>query len=94
MGVSLVPAKVEVVTKWTRLTTITEVQSFLSLAGYYRRFVQDFAKIDASLTQLTRNVVLFVWTKKCETSFHDLKDKLVTPPVLTMLDDTKLCHLQ
>ena len=91
---SVDPAKVEAVTKWTRLTTITEVQSFLSLAGYYRRFVQDFAKIDAPLTQLTRNVVLFVWIEKCETSFHDLKDKLVTTPVLTMLDDTKLCHLQ
>ena len=40
--------------KWKCPTTVTEVQSFLGLAGYYRRFVQDFARIALPLTQLTK----------------------------------------
>ena len=44
------PAKIEAVMKWPRLTTVTEVRSFLGLVGYYRRFVQDFFKISSMLT--------------------------------------------
>ena len=59
-GVSIDPTKVEAVTKWERPTTITSVRSFLGLAGYYRWFVQDFARIVSPLTQLTRKGVSFI----------------------------------
>ncbi|KAA0066266.1 pol protein [Cucumis melo var. makuwa] len=79
-GVSVDPAKIEAVTGWTRPSTVSEVRSFLGLAGYYRRFVENFSRIATPLTQLTRKGVPFVWSKACEDSFQTLKQKLVTAP--------------
>ncbi|GJV60808.1 hypothetical protein Tco_1466908 [Tanacetum coccineum] len=50
------PSKVEAITKWPRPTTVTEVRSFLGLAGYYRRFVEGFSRLALPLTQLMRKV--------------------------------------
>ncbi|KAL0546333.1 hypothetical protein IC582_016240 [Cucumis melo] len=85
-GVSVYPAKIEAVTGWTRPSTVSEVCSFLGLAGYYRRFVENFSRIATPLTQLTRKGAPFVWSKACEDSFQNLKQKLVTTPVLTVPD--------
>ncbi|KAL4016982.1 hypothetical protein IC575_024653 [Cucumis melo] len=71
---------------WTRPSTVSEVRSFLGLAGYYRRFVENFSRIATPLTQLTRKGAPFVWSKACEDSFQNLKQKLVTAPVLTVPD--------
>ncbi|TYK04048.1 pol protein [Cucumis melo var. makuwa] len=85
-GVSLDPAKKEAVTSWPRPSTVSEVRSFLGLAGYYRRFVEKFSRIATPLTQLTRKGASFIWSKACEDSFQNLKQKLVTAPVLTVPD--------
>ena len=53
-GIIVDPTKIEVVMKWPRPITVTEVRSFLGLAGYYRRFAQDFSKLSSTLTQLTK----------------------------------------
>ncbi|KAL0561236.1 hypothetical protein IC582_001658 [Cucumis melo] len=63
--VSVDPAKIEAVTSWTRPSTVSEVRSFLGLAGYYRRFLENFSRIATPLTQLTRKGALFVWSKAC-----------------------------
>ncbi|KAL4038666.1 hypothetical protein IC575_002289 [Cucumis melo] len=85
-GVSVDPAKIKAVTSWTRPSVVSEVRSFLGLAGYYRRFVENFFRIATTLTQLTRKGAPFVWSKACEDSFQNLKQKLVTAPVLTVPD--------
>ncbi|KAA0035818.1 pol protein [Cucumis melo var. makuwa] len=77
-------AKIEEVTSWPRSSTVSEVRSFLCLAGYYRRFVENFSRIPTPFTQLTRKGAPFVWSKACEDSFQNLKQKLVTAPVLTV----------
>ncbi|KAL4023218.1 hypothetical protein IC575_016969 [Cucumis melo] len=86
--VSVDPAKIEAVTDWTRPSTVSEVRSFLGLAGYYRRFVENFSRIATPLTQLTRKGAPFFWSKACEDSFQNLKQKLVTAPVLTVPDSS------
>ncbi len=47
------PKKVKAMVDWPRLTTVTEIQSFLRLVGYYKRFVPDFSKIATLMTRLT-----------------------------------------
>ena len=86
-GIKVDPAKIEAVAKWEQPRTPTEVRSSLGLAGYYRRFVKDFAKISAPLTKLTRKNEKFNWDDKCEKSFQELKERLVTAPVLALPDE-------
>ncbi|KAL0558839.1 hypothetical protein IC582_003421 [Cucumis melo] len=85
-GVVVDLIKIEAVTGWPRPSTVSEVRSFFGLAGYYRRFVEDFSRIVSPLTQLTRKGTPFVSSPTCESSFQDLKQKTVTAPVLTVLD--------
>ncbi|KAL0536865.1 hypothetical protein IC582_025828 [Cucumis melo] len=72
-GILVDPAKIEAVTRLPRPSTISEVRSFLGLAGYYRRFVENFSRIATPLTWLTRKEAPFVWSKACEDSFQNLK---------------------
>ena len=65
-------------------TSVTEIRSFLGLAGYYRRFVEGFSRIAATLTTLTRKGKKYEWTEKCTKSFQFLKDKLTSAPTLTL----------
>ena len=83
-GIYVDPQKVEAVANWEQPTTVTEVRSFLGLAGYYRRFIEGFSKIAGPLHCLTRKRVKFEWTDKCEESFQTLKEKLTSAPVLTL----------
>ncbi|KAL0536750.1 hypothetical protein IC582_025710 [Cucumis melo] len=83
-GVSVDPQKVEAVVNWERPTSATEVRSFLGLAGYYRRFIEDFSRLALPLTALTRKNAKFEWSDKCEQSFQELKKRLVTAPILAL----------
>ncbi|KAL0546141.1 hypothetical protein IC582_016047 [Cucumis melo] len=85
-GVSMDPAKIEAVTSWPRPSTVSKIRSFLGLAGYYRHVVENFSRKATPLTQLTRKEAPFVWNKACEESFQNLKQKLVTAPILTIPD--------
>ena len=75
-GIYADPQKVEAVTNWEQPTTVTEVWSFLGLAGYYRRFIEGFSKIAGPLHCLNRKGLKFEWTDRCEGSFQTLKEKL------------------
>nr|GEX02588.1 putative reverse transcriptase domain-containing protein [Tanacetum cinerariifolium] len=84
-GITMDPSKVEAITKWPRPTTMTEVRSFLGLAGYYLRFVEGFSRLALPLTQLMRKGEKFVWMDEHEESFQELKQRLVSAPILTLL---------
>ena len=83
-GILVDPTKIEAVKKWKRPTAVIEIRIFLRLAGYYRRFIQDFARIASPLTQLTKKGVPFVWSDTCEAIFQELKQRRVSAPVLTV----------
>ncbi|WRX29259.1 Reverse transcriptase domain - like 10 [Theobroma cacao] len=87
-GIQVDTKKIKVVEKWPRPTSVTEIRSFVGLAGYYRRFVKDFSKIVAPLTKLTRKDIKFEWTDACENSFEKLKACLTTAPVLSLSQGT------
>ena len=82
-GISIDPGKVDV-SNWRRPNTVIEIRSFLGLAGYYRQFIEGFSKIALPLTSLTQKGVKFEWSDDCECSFQELKNKLVTTPILTI----------
>ena len=83
-GIQVDPNKVDMVQNWPRPTSVTEIRSFLGLAGYYRCFVKDFSRIVAPLTRLTRKNVKYEWTDSCEESFQKLKTCLTSAPVLAL----------
>lgn len=88
-GIKVDTKNVASVVEWQRPTNVTEVRSFLGLAGYYRCFVQGFSIVAKPMTNLTKKGVPFIWTKECEASFQTLKNKLVNAPILTLPESGK-----
>jgi hypothetical protein len=72
-GISVDPSKVKDVLNWMLPMNASEIQSFLRLAGYYRRFIKDFSKIDKPMTRLLEKDKDFDWTEECQISFEELK---------------------
>ncbi|XP_052874673.1 uncharacterized mitochondrial protein AtMg00860-like [Gossypium arboreum] len=88
-GIRVDPQKIEVVVDWKPPKIVSEIQSFLGLAGYYRHFVEGFSLIVAALTKLLRRGVPFNWTDKQQESFEKLDDVLTKAPVLIQLEFRK-----
>ena len=76
------PAKIEAAMNWKPPRSVTEVRSFLGLAGYYRRFVKGFSVIASPLTKLLIKGIKFEWSDKCQNCFEQLKEMLVEAPIL------------
>ena len=84
-SVSLDPGKVEAVISWERSKSVFEIRSFLGLARYYRRFIEDFSRLAALMTRLTRKEVKFVWDNSCELAFQEFKRTFTATPILIVL---------
>ena len=76
------PSKVQEVMDWKAPTSVSEVRSFLGLAGCYRHFIPDFSQIGKPMTSLLQKDHKFVWTEGCELAFRTLRKLLTTAPVL------------
>jgi hypothetical protein len=85
-GIAVDPGKVKDVLSWKPPTTVSEIRSFLGLAGYYRRFIEGFSKIVKPLTSLLEKDKKFEWSEVCQNSFDELRKRLTTAPVLIMPD--------
>jgi hypothetical protein len=88
-GIAVDPGKVKDVLDWMVPQTVKEVRSFLGLAGYYRRFIENFSKIPKPLTSLLEKGVDFFWTDERQKAFEELKKRLTMAPVLTLPDQSK-----
>ncbi|KAL0318114.1 UNVERIFIED_CONTAM: Transposon Tf2-11 polyprotein [Sesamum calycinum] len=83
-GVQPDPAKVKAIMEWEPPKNVSEVRSFLGLAGYYRRFVKDFSVVAKPLTNLLKKNTPFNWNDKCAQSFEELKKRLTSAPILAL----------
>lgn len=84
------PAKIEAVVNWQTPSTRKKLQQFLGFANFYRRFIRDYSKVAAPLTQLNSTSSPFIWTPEADSSFSRLKERFSSVPVLVHPDS----HLQ
>ena len=83
------PEKIKIIKEWKEPKNIKQIQQFLGLCGYYRKFIQDFSKIARSLYNLLKKEKKWIWTKECQDAFEELKEKLINHPILGIVDFTK-----
>ena len=88
-GIKMDPSKVKAIVDWPYPKKVKEVQSFLGLANYYRRFIEDFSKEAAPLHKLTRKDQPWKWGDEEIAAFNALKNKFIAKPILAMVDTTK-----
>ena len=82
VSASVDPKKVEEVISWERPKSVFEIQVFLRLAGYYKRFIEDFSRLAAPMTKK----VEFEWNDSCEKAFQELKRRLTSASILIVLE--------
>ena len=80
------PEKVKVVTDWPRPKSVKDVQQFLGMANYYRRFIEKFAETARPLHDLTQKDKKWDWNEKAKLVFETLKNKFTTAPLLAVPD--------
>ncbi|KAI3750191.1 hypothetical protein L2E82_20820 [Cichorium intybus] len=88
-GIHVDPSKIKAIESWEAPRTPTEIRQFLGLAGYYRRFIQNFSKIAKPLTTLTQKGVTFKWGDKQDAVFQTLKKALCSAPILSLPEGTE-----
>jgi len=85
-GLAVDPHKVDAVNQWPTPTNVSELRSFLGLAGYYRRFLEQYSKVALPLTELTKDEVEWKWNDAEKSAFEQLKGMLTHAPVLKLAD--------
>ncbi|MCO5576631.1 hypothetical protein L7F22_030446 [Adiantum nelumboides] len=85
-GVQKDPAKIDTIRDWPDWKNVHEVESFLGLCSYYRRYVRKFVEIASPLHMLTQKEVPFSWGATEVTSFQTLKDNMTTGPISILPD--------
>jgi hypothetical protein len=87
------PEKIEKVKNFPRPKTVTNIRSFLGLASYYRKFIENFSRIAKPMNHLVKKKVPFVWTQEQEDAFNTLKQALISEPILQYPDFNKTFYL-
>ncbi len=70
-GIHTIDDKISVIKSFPRPKSVENVRSFVGLYGYYRSFINGFAKLASPLKQLLKKEVLFHWNALQESSFSD-----------------------
>jgi hypothetical protein len=88
-GISMDPAKIETITKWPEIKSIKQLQAFLGLVGYYRRFIAKFADVAKPLTNLLKQQSVSGWTTEQDVAVQTLIEKVTRAPILQTPDYNK-----
>ena len=78
--------KIRAIMDWSTPKNVLEVKSFMGLAGYYRRFIEGFLKLDHPITSLQKKGVKFDSTSKCQDNSQKPKEIITSAPVLKIAD--------
>lgn len=93
-GVATDPAKVQAIMDWPQPCSLKDLRGFLGLAGYYRKFIKNFALLAKPLSDLWRKDAVFVWSSVQADAFSLLKQALCSAPVLALLDFSQPFHIE
>ena len=93
-GIEVDPDKVAVIKDWRPPRTVKGVQSFLGFCNFYRRFIRDYGKVAKPLTRLTKRDTPFVFDMDCTAAFEELKERLMSSPILSHYDQDKETMLE
>ena len=93
-GVAVDVSKIESVQNWPTPINVSQVRSFLGLAGFYRRFVRDFSTIAAPMNDLTKKGVPFEWGAAQQDAFDRLKQLLTSAPLLALPNFAKQFEIE
>jgi len=89
-GIKMSQEKVEAILSWRTPESLADTQSFLGVANFYRRFIQDYSRIARPLTELTKGEGKnWAWNKEAEAVFRELRHRFTTAPVLAHFDGEK-----
>jgi hypothetical protein len=88
-GISMDLENVKAIEEWKEPTNVKGVQGFLRFTNFYRRFIQDFSKITAPLTKLTRKDTWYEWTDASQSAFKQLKKAMISQPILHYFDPAR-----
>ncbi|TQD70724.1 hypothetical protein C1H46_043741 [Malus baccata] len=87
-GVAADPSKLNAIADWPLPTSVKALRGFLGLTGYYRKFIPQFGRISAPLTQLTKKDG-FKWSPAATAAFQELKNAMLSPQVLALPNFSK-----
>jgi RNase H-like domain found in reverse transcriptase/Reverse transcriptase (RNA-dependent DNA polymerase)/Integrase zinc binding domain/Chromo (CHRromatin Organisation MOdifier) domain len=94
-GISMDPAKVESVLSWPAPKSVLEIQMFLGLANFYRRFIKNFSRLLTPITSLLKKSNSpFNWTNAADKAFNSLKKAFTSAPILRHFDYSKPAVLE
>lgn len=78
--------KIQTILEWVTPKNVKDVQSFLGFTNFYQWFILNYSKLTSSLTVLTKNKVVFKWTKECQIAFEKLKQAFPSALILRQFD--------
>jgi hypothetical protein len=85
-GIAVDPEKIRAIMEWLIPKDMGDIQSFMGITGYYRKFIEGFSKISYPITSLQKKGTKLKWSQKCQDSFNKLKGLLMTSPILKVAD--------
>ena len=88
-GIAIDPEKIRAIMEWPFPKDVEDIQSFMGITEYYRRFIEGFSKIAYPITSLQKKGTKFNWSQKYQDSFNKLKELLTTAPILNVENPDK-----
>ena len=85
-GIRMDPDKLKIIQEWPQPLNLHELRSFIGMCSYYRRFIEKFSIISGPLHDLTKKKVKFQWTARENEAFNELKQRLMSGPLLVLPD--------